>query len=179
MKPVSRITSRMSVKVVPLKELNRLVPSAHFTFLLAGSWAAVRPSAAANAAKAVRLVMRPVAIMGFHTSREGQSHHRNDEASIGGAGREEFRARSGLWATSQQGPGQGSQLLRGFTSKDPATEKECRYGALLDWRRAGGSKCIFRRWTTKTSYDIDLLPARFHSPNGTAQVLRDGVYGFL
>src|SRR5580765_5799300 len=57
MNPVSRMTSRISVKVVPLNELNRLVPSAHFTFLLAGSFPAARASAPAKTANEARRVI--------------------------------------------------------------------------------------------------------------------------
>src|SRR4051812_35889060 len=63
MKPVSFITSRMSVKGVPGKEFQRLEPSPHLTFLLAGSRLAARPSVAASPpsaapARIVRLFMR-------------------------------------------------------------------------------------------------------------------------
>ena len=54
--PVSFITSRMSVKGTGGNEFQRLAPSAHFTFLLAGSREAERASVAPKSASAERRV---------------------------------------------------------------------------------------------------------------------------
>ncbi len=54
MKPVSFITSKMSVNEKGGNEFQRLEPRAHFTFLLAGSLSAARPRVAASSASAER-----------------------------------------------------------------------------------------------------------------------------
>src|SRR5580658_3511528 len=57
MKPVSFITSRMSVKGTRGKKFQRLVPRAHLTLRLAGRRPAVRAMVAASRVTAVRRVM--------------------------------------------------------------------------------------------------------------------------
>src|SRR5438067_10842783 len=57
MNPVSRITSRMSVKGTRGKEFHSLAPSAQRTFLLAGRRVAARASVAPRTASAVRRVI--------------------------------------------------------------------------------------------------------------------------
>src|ERR1017187_4807069 len=57
MKPVSFMTSRMSVNGTRGNEFHRLAPSAHRTFLLAGRRPAARASAVAKSANAVRRVI--------------------------------------------------------------------------------------------------------------------------
>src|ERR1022692_4748990 len=59
MKPVSRMTSRMSVKGTRGKEFHRLLPSAHLTFLFAGKRAAADTSVALRAARKERRFMDP------------------------------------------------------------------------------------------------------------------------
>src|SRR5665213_3478251 len=56
MKPVSFMTSRMSVNGTRGKKFQRLEPSPHLTFLLAGSAPAARVRVAASMPRAVRLV---------------------------------------------------------------------------------------------------------------------------
>src|SRR5450759_34457 len=57
MKPVSFMTSRMSVKGTRGNEFHRLAPSAHRTFLLAGRRPAARASVVPKRASAVRRVI--------------------------------------------------------------------------------------------------------------------------
>src|ERR1035437_7647657 len=57
MKPVSFITSRMSVNATRGNEFHRLAPSAHRTFLLAGRRVAARASVVPRSANAVRRVI--------------------------------------------------------------------------------------------------------------------------
>src|SRR5438132_726023 len=57
MKPVSFMTSRMSVKGTRGKEFHRLAPRAQRTFLFAGSFVAARARVAASAASADRRVI--------------------------------------------------------------------------------------------------------------------------
>lgn len=70
MKPVSRMTSKMSVKGTGGNEFHRLEPSAHLTFLLAGNRAAVLAIDADKAAIAVRRVMRGASLLNSETQQQ-------------------------------------------------------------------------------------------------------------
>src|ERR1035437_3493693 len=131
MKPVSFMTSRMSVNATRGNEFHRLAPSAHRTFLLAGRRPAARASVVPKRASAVRRVI-VTDVTRFAPRLPGV---------VGVVGR---RAAVRVWCSSEEtAPGPGSILLLrrpqhgAHAGADGAADIEGRGGARI-WRLQTG-----------------------------------------